>query len=35
MDVAGAKAKTLALAMVVSRPCTRGRHSVLIRINPD
>ena len=27
--------KTLARAMAVSRPCSRRRHSVLIRINPD
>ena len=35
MDVAGARAKTLARAMAVSRPSSGGRHSVLIRINPD
>jgi len=35
MDVANAKAKTLARAMAVSRPSLRGRRAVLIRINPD
>jgi len=33
--VADARAKTLARAMAVSRPSSRGRRAVLIRINPN